>query len=161
MLENLLRQQSENWQPLARAYIDIVDQLVHYHNELPFQDIAKDEAIRRSITERNKRAALVTREAAIAQLNKILEDEMNGILQTTNHYFADNLASNKQERVLLRLQKFLGDENVTDGKVTAAGYKLTDILKAANMSKEDAAFFDIHDILKAYYKVAIKRFVDT
>lgn len=160
VLENLFRQQSDKWQPIARAYIDMVDQLVHHHNELSFKEIYGEEAIRRSIVERNKRAALVTRQAALAQLNKILEDEMNGILQTTNHYFADNLASNKQERVLLRLQKFFGDENVVDGKVTASGYKLTDILKAANMSNEDAAIFEIHDILKAYYKVAIKRFVD-
>lgn len=103
VLENLFRQQSEKWQPIARKYIEVVDGLVHYFNEESFRDIYKDEPIRRSIMERNKRAALVTREAAMVQLNKILEDEMNGILQTTNHHFADNLASNKRHsRSLLR-----------------------------------------------------------
>lgn len=160
VLQNLFRQQSQKWQPIARAYIDMIDQLVHYYNECSFRDIYKDESIRRSLSERNKRAAGETRKAALNQLNSIIEDEMNGILQTTNHYFADNLRTNKQERVMLRLEKFFGQENVADGKVNASGIKLTDILKATNLSNEEAAIFDIHDILKAYYKVAVKRFVD-
>jgi hypothetical protein len=161
VLENLFRQQSESWEKIANDYITVVDGLVHHHNDLSFREIYRDEMIRRSISERNKRAALVTRDAAASQLNKIMEDEMNGILQTTNHYFADNLASNKQERVMLRLEKFFGEENLTeDGKVTGTGYKLTDIMKVANMSNEDSAIFDIHDIIKSYYTVAIKRFID-
>jgi hypothetical protein len=37
---------------------------------------------------------------------------------------------------------------------------LTAITRAAHLSNEDQAVNDIHDILKAYYKVALKRFMD-
>lgn len=37
---------------------------------------------------------------------------------------------------------------------------LDKIATATYLSNEDQAVFDIHDILRAYYKVAIKRFSD-
>jgi hypothetical protein len=35
------------------------------------------------------------------------------------------------------------------------------LINQAHLSNEDSAVYDIHDILSAYYKVAMKRFVDT
>ena len=37
---------------------------------------------------------------------------------------------------------------------------LAAITRAAHLSNEDHAVNDIHDILKAYYKVALKRYMD-
>jgi hypothetical protein len=41
--------------------------------------------------------------------------------------------------------------------------RIVDLLaltKAVHLSNEDQATFDMHDILKSYYKVAVKRFID-
>ena len=40
----------------------------------------------------------------VEQLEHLLADEMKGILQTVNHYFADTLAATRQDRVLHRLK---------------------------------------------------------
>jgi hypothetical protein len=79
---------------------------------------------------------------------------MKGILQTVNHYFADTLAATRQDRVLHRLRGL----GLQDGQVFHVD--LAQITAAAHLSNEEQAVFDIHDILRAYYKVAIKRFTD-
>ncbi|RJE21174.1 DYNc [Aspergillus sclerotialis] len=70
---------------------------------------------------------------AMEQLRTLLKDERRGPLQTVNHYFADNLAATREERFLSKLKKRSNDEQAVD---------------------------DIHDILKSFYKVAMKRFND-
>ncbi|KAH8710117.1 hypothetical protein GQ44DRAFT_714671 [Phaeosphaeriaceae sp. PMI808] len=72
--------------------------------------------------------------------------------QTVNHYFADTLSSIRESRVLARLE--------------AAGFQggciidLQRLMQSVHLSNEDQAVDDIHDTLKAYYKVAMKRFTD-
>lgn len=86
------------------------------------------------------------------QLKQLLKDEREGILQTVNHNFADTLAAIREERVLARLQS-------TGIKST----EMTDIKEMKShlyLSNEDPAVNNIHDTLKAYYKVALKRFTD-
>lgn len=38
---------------------------------------------------------------------------------------------------------------------------LSQLKRMTHLSNEDQAVYDIHDILKAYYKVALKRFTDS
>ncbi len=91
---------------------------------------------------------------AASQLAAILADEREGILQTVNHYFADTLAATRQDRALKRLQN-LGLE---DGHVITVNLK--SLASTAHLSNENQAVNDVHDILKSYYKVALKRFTD-
>ena len=88
------------------------------------------------------------------QLELLLADEIKGIFQTVNHYLAGTLAAARGERVLNRL-KGLG---LKDGQSNMVD--LAQITAAAHLSNEQQAVYDIHDILRAYYKVAIKRFTD-
>ncbi|KFZ24697.1 hypothetical protein V502_00824 [Pseudogymnoascus sp. VKM F-4520 (FW-2644)] len=71
-----------------------------------------------------------------------------------HHYFADTLAKTREERVLNRLKKV----GLEDGQYQTID--LAAITQAAHLSNEDQAVNDIHDILKAYYKVALKRYMD-
>lgn len=106
------------------------------------------EKLRRIISSREQE----TYSQAHEQLLKILNDERGGILQTVNHYYADNLSSIRQERVMTRLK--------TLGLHDRILFNMDRVLQGVYLSNEDQAIFDIHDILKAYYKVAMKRFTD-
>lgn len=78
---------------------------------------------------------------------------------TVNHYFNSNLQASRGQRThdALKPKSFRPDGYKSDQKVVF----LTDIKKATtNKSNEQHAQEDIHDILKSYYKVARKRFVD-
>jgi hypothetical protein len=114
-----------------------------------------EDDVRRQMHNRNQHPSTSARNAAKAQLEKLLADELCGILQTTNHYYADNLAAARQDRVISRLKK-MGLSDDTHHKVT-----LSQIERVTHLSNEDQAMYDIHDILKAYYKVALKRFTDS
>lgn len=86
------------------------------------------------------------------QLRKILNDERGGILQTVNHYFADTLSAIRRERILARLKA----NGMEDGFV----FEMSEVMDSVHLSNEDQAVNDIHDILKAYYRLAMKRFTD-
>lgn len=163
VLESLFRQQAASWGPIAKDYLEVVNKLVSRHIKYSCQDVISDMSIRNKIDERNKRAINQTRELAIAELNQILEDEFGGILQTTNDYFSKSLDDNRRDRLVLRMKKYLASMETTDanGKVVHVGLNPEDLIRQTHLSNEDSAVYGVHDIIKAYYKVAIKRFVDT
>jgi hypothetical protein len=67
---------------------------------------------------------------------------------------ADNLAAARSERVIAGLKRL----GFTDGSTYTMDFK--DMTSVAHLSNEASAIYDIHDSLKAYYKVALKRFID-
>jgi len=162
VLESLFREQAASWKPIASKYLEAINRLVLRHVKRSCRDLISDKTVRKRIDERNKRAISKTRNLAIQQLNLILEDEMGGILQTTNNYFAENLAQNRHERILIRLKKYLAPMEVTpeEGVPYPVGLNLDDLIHRTHLSNEESAVYDIHDILNAYYKIAMKRFVD-
>ena len=162
ILEGLFRQQAASWEHIAKEYLANVNKAVLRHIKRSCEDLITDKTIRKRIGDRNKRAVAKSFQLASAQLDQILADEMGGVLQTTNNYFAENLARNRHDRVLIRLKNFLGPmEQTGEGGIPAyVGLNLHDLIKRTHLSNEDSAVYDIHDILKAYYKVAMKRFVD-
>ncbi|KAH6613071.1 hypothetical protein C7974DRAFT_380779 [Boeremia exigua] len=86
------------------------------------------------------------------QLAQLLTDERGGILQTVKHYSADNLSNNRQERVLARLKAAALKDGVR--------FNMAEVIEKVHLSNKDQAANNIHDILKAYYKVAIKQFTN-
>lgn len=152
VLENLFREQSTPWNDIAAKYLKDVSSAVEDYNEIVLKTIVPDNEVR------DKLALLIsirTSEAhrfACSELLTMLKGEREGILQTENYYFADTLTSIRQERVLARLEK----RGLRDG-VT---FNTSKVMHGVHLSNEDQAVFDIHDILKSYYKVAVKRFID-
>jgi hypothetical protein len=152
VLENMFRQQSGPWKGIATIYIDKICTAVRNFNNAAFQDRISDEDLRRKLTAKLTRGHEMTCEIAKEQLLTILNDERGGILQTVNHYFADTLTAIRKERCLARLEA-VGFE---DGD----SVDIAQMVEGVHLSNEDQAVNDIHDNLKAYYKVALKRFTD-
>ncbi|KAL3485722.1 P-loop containing nucleoside triphosphate hydrolase protein [Aspergillus germanicus] len=127
----------------VKAFMDIV---------LP--SIVTDADVLEKLQRRLKQVQEAAYSAGTAEFCRILKDERGGILQTVNHYFADNLNAIREERVRARLQQ----AGYNDGQNVATN--LLHVMKTIHLSNEQQAVYDIHDILKAYYKVALKRFTD-
>ncbi|KAL7946063.1 P-loop containing nucleoside triphosphate hydrolase protein [Trichoderma barbatum] len=154
LLINLFRQQTVQWEQIAGDYLEKIFQLITEYSQLESRRTEKDETIRTSLESIILSRIDSTKASAWGQLMDLLNDERGGILQTVNHYFAETLEKIRQERVIARLQA-LGLQDGHDYTIDLG--KLT---SGIHLSNEDQAVIDIHDVLKAYYKVAIKRFGD-
>ncbi|KAK7189313.1 hypothetical protein DPSP01_012984 [Paraphaeosphaeria sporulosa] len=152
VLENMFRQQSEPWRNIATVYIGRISTAIQKFNEAVFVERISDDDLRMKLMAKLSHGHSNIHDEAGQQLTIILNDERGGILQTVNHYFADTLSAIREERVLARLEA----AGVEDG----CAVDLTQMLKSIHLSNEDQAVNDIHDTLKAYYKVALKRFTD-
>jgi Dynamin central region len=155
VLERIFRVQAKSWRPLTETHVASIHKIVLEFNERLFQEIVAEDSPRGKLEARNARTVQSAKEAALSQMELIIKDEMEGILQTVNHYFADTLTASRKDRILCRLKKLgLNDD-------CGQSVFLKDITNTTHLSNEDQAVYDIHDILKAYYKVALKRFTDT
>lgn len=152
VLQNMFRQQSSPWEKIAISYLERTASAVHSFNQQVFAKIIPDNDVREKVEGVLSQPGEETYRQAHDQLLMIVNDERGGILQTVNHYFADTLSSIRQERVIARLEG-LGLQDGFD-------FDMKTVLKGVHLSNEQQAVFDIHDILKAYYKVAMKRFMD-
>ena len=87
----------------------------------------------------------------------LLDIEINGRPSTYNHYFNDNLQKARSERLTRAIN------GATDDKwqIGHVGVKLSAVSNlTTNKSNADQVKEDIHNILKSYYKVSRRRFVD-
>ncbi|KAL4782886.1 P-loop containing nucleoside triphosphate hydrolase protein [Aspergillus varians] len=154
VLESLFRQQSSPWNGIALNYISKVNDAVKAYNEDIIVKLIRDEDVREKLLSRLMRIQEVAHSNAKQEFSRILQDERAGILQTVNHYYAETLSAIRDERVRVRLEAMgLGDTN-------RVGVSLSEVMQRVHLSNEAQAVNDIHDILKAYYKVALKRFAD-
>ncbi|KAL4962935.1 dynamin family protein [Aspergillus stella-maris] len=154
ILERLFRQQSSPWQELASTHVLKVRDAVRAFNNKLLHTIVRDEEVRERLAGHLKRVEEATMSTVDTEFARVLGDERQGILQTVNHYYADTLANIRDERVRARLRG-MGLEDETRKAVNVG-----DVMKRIHLSNEDQAVYDIHDCLKAYYKVALKRFAD-
>ncbi|KAL4814658.1 P-loop containing nucleoside triphosphate hydrolase protein [Aspergillus spinulosporus] len=154
VLQNIFRQQSAPWKDIALAHIDKVNEAVKAYNEQVFSNIILDGDVRHKLAMRVMSAQYKAHTRAKTEFARILKDERGGILQTVNHYYADTLNAIRDERVRARLKQMGLDKNAV------VQFNIAYYMQIVHLSNEDQAVNDIHDILKAYYKVALKRFAD-
>lgn len=150
----MVRQQSKQCNDIAFGHVANIENIISRFNGAVFQDVFYEDTLRDKVETRNDLPFRTASQDATIQLVSILADEREGILQTANHYFADTLAATRQDRVIERLRKF----GLRDGQ--DINVDLKPLASTAHLSNKDQAVHDIHDILKAYYKVALKSFSD-
>jgi len=161
LLQTLFQEQTQNWETYSFAHLEEVRRIVKRFSDALYERTILDENVRRKIQAYLHNQATTSIAAARTQLNQILKDEREGILQTVNHYYAETLNKIRQDRLIEMLTEHL-DATATKCSI---GYHRPPIAAASlaqkiSLGNEDQAVFDIHDILKAYYNVAMKRFID-
>ncbi|PLB46308.1 P-loop containing nucleoside triphosphate hydrolase protein [Aspergillus steynii IBT 23096] len=152
VLESMFREQSAPWGRIASTYLEKAIRAVKEFNDQIFDSLISEDELRRRLRSRLNGRQSLALEHARKHLGEILTDEREGILQTVNHYLAETLSSIREERVKTKLES-LDIQNSWNINISHAVTQL-------HLSNEDQAVYDIHDILKAYYKVALKRFCD-
>ncbi|KAI2823747.1 hypothetical protein CBS147321_11058 [Aspergillus niger] len=154
VLMNMFCEQSLPWKSIAEEYLAKVGDVVSAYNEGALASLVGDDDVRRQLEIQLRHKEDEAMANAKEQLRIVLNDERRGPLQTVNHYFADNLAATREERSLSRLKKMgFNEENMYNIDVK-------ELLIRAHQTNNDQAVDDIHDILKSFYKVAMKRFND-
>ena len=152
VIENLFRQQSSRWESISVANVKGVIAIVQNFNKVVMNRLVSDEEMRTKLMLilACSESELLAR--TLEQMAEIIHDERGGILQTVNHYYADTLSAIREERVLARLKA----RGFHDG----SAFNMDVVMRSVHLSNEDQTVNDIHDILKAYYKVAMKRYTD-
>lgn len=152
------KKQSANWDILALGYISDIVSIVHSFTQELLHAICKDERVLRGLGDMLLDHLIERYKKGIEQTKFILCVERSGTPLTTNHYFTDNLEKSRNARTKAQLQKnAFWDQNQQCNVV-----KLDAVLNSkSNNSNDKHTIDDLHDILKSYYKVARKRFVDT
>ncbi|KAL8699129.1 MAG: hypothetical protein Q9201_006178 [Fulgogasparrea decipioides] len=147
------REQCSKWDNLALGYTSDIVSLTHNFICTLLKEICEDDRVKKTLlsmmmdklTERYKRA--------LDQTQFILEVESNPM--TYNHYLAQNLEKCREDRTKAQLEdKVFHDDNY--GNI----FKESDLHQVQNRSNLESTVETLHDILKSYYKVARKRFVD-
>ncbi|KAH0434589.1 hypothetical protein CcaCcLH18_05200 [Colletotrichum camelliae] len=157
ILSSVFREQSAKWEVISKQYISKVILVIHRFIVSGLQTVCADLQVARNISSTMMGNICAKYEASIAQLNGLLSVERDLTPYTLNHYFNHNQQKSHGTRMkdtMLRTANY--DENL--GK---RWIYLDDVSRAIT-DKSNTAYTKetIHDTLQAYYKVALKRFVD-
>lgn len=156
IMELLFHEQSAPWEQLANEYANTCEATVKAYNEAALQLLVADSDARNRIMALVKSHTAKSLETTRAQLAVTVQDE-RGVLKTVNHYFGQTLRKCREERILARFR----NADPSELKDFGGNVNSQAMAKVATLSNEDQAVNDIHDMLKAYYKVALKRFTDS
>jgi Dynamin central region/Dynamin family len=159
LLSILFQQQSQKWDQLALGYVSDIIGVVHSFANNLLSALCPDPRVQSNLWEFLVEDLLEPYQRAMIHTRFILRVERQGTPLTTNHYFSDNLQKSRTERINSALKaqaipvKFTGEESRNMVYVDS-------IAHSVQMGNIEQTVEDIHAILKSYYKVARKRFVD-
>ncbi|KAI0198155.1 dynamin GTPase [Astrocystis sublimbata] len=155
ILSVTMQEQATKWYDLALGYISDIIAMVHSFVARLLENIVSIGRVRQGIMALLMDDLRVKYQAALEHTKFLLRVELEGLPATVNHYFNENLTKCRQQRLRRQLQpKVLTD--CQHGEVV----RLDDITRSQPIGNVDHVIFEIHDILRSYYKVALKRFVD-
>jgi hypothetical protein len=141
---------------MTLAYVSRSILLVHQFIDQTLREVCSDQDVRREIWNDHLLEELQKAYSrAMDHARFLLSVERQGRPYTLNHYFNDNLQQSQSGRWVAAM-KTLGD--VDDNGTYLTWKQLRNI--SANKANSEQVREYIHDVLKSYYKVARKRFVD-
>lgn len=152
VVQLLFRMQTEKWEKLARAHIVRVRAQIETFVADLLRLKCPDDSLRQNIWRKMRALFAVVYKKADRELQKILQDEREGILITYNYYYNENLDRARKGRIAATIKRAQGNNGAN-----ALGVALG-VLE--NIDPEEQAVAEIYDVLHAYYKIASKRFVD-
>ncbi|KAK8900814.1 hypothetical protein QC760_010578 [Botrytis cinerea] len=157
LLPALFLEQSQNWEYFASEHVENVIQQIHRFNRKALRYCCKDDTLSKRLWAMLSQILLPRYKRALDHVKFLIEIEQQGNLLTMNHYFADNLRKAREDLIkkqLINLQSW-----TTNDPKKQPSLRLKDTISTF-MNNEGQTTQDLYDILKAYYKVSRKRFVD-
>ncbi|KAF8476211.1 P-loop containing nucleoside triphosphate hydrolase protein [Kalaharituber pfeilii] len=159
VVQNIFHWQSMSWDALAKEYLQEVKTVVDSFVDTLLKYVCADEELESRIHMRLEQRVKKGYVDAEEELKNILKSERDGVLLTLDEGYVVELQKARNQRNLLALKKV--DLSVSNESGKDKFEVLESILSAVSPSNEVQTVNDIHDILKAFYYIAQKRFVDT
>ncbi|KAK6065239.1 dynamin family protein [Seiridium cupressi] len=155
VLALIMKQQAQKWSDIALGYVSDVISLVHSFIMKLLRFVAPNDRVRDELVSVLMDQLTEQYRHAVSHTKFLLEVELQGRPATYNHYFADALEKCRQERMRSQLAA-VSFNDCSHGEVV----RLADIVQNHSSGNAEHTVREIHDILRSYYNVARKRFVD-
>ncbi|KAB8077608.1 hypothetical protein BDV29DRAFT_153477 [Aspergillus leporis] len=155
LLSTIMKKQSSKWTSLANGYISDVMAIVHGFILRAINLACPDARVCHNLLSILMDNLLERYKKAVDEVTFLLYVERSGTPTTLNHYLNDSLEKCRQERQNSTIEKKAFDD-CSHGKVV----RVDDLNHQQHMSNITHIVQDLSDILRSYYKVARKRFVD-
>lgn len=166
LLSNVFREQSEKWSDMTMAYLSETIVMIHRFIYGALFELCANARVRENIWSAIADEVAKRYKVAMEQAAFIVSIERNQTPYTLNHYFNKNLQKSRGDRMAKLLEGKVRYESVYEKNhvrnTTPLIVNLEDVKTATiNKSNMQQSIEDVHDSLRAFYKVARKRFVDT
>ncbi|KAI0848258.1 P-loop containing nucleoside triphosphate hydrolase protein [Daldinia vernicosa] len=170
LTSTMFKEQSKKWKPITLDYMSRVIWAVHHFIVQALEATCPDERVREELWSGYLLEELQkSYRGAMDKAKELLSIEREGIPLTLNHYFNDNLQKAQSGRLVSHIEKLgtEGDMGTPDANGTIIksepGIHLTWAqLKNLSFNMANSQYVQeyMHDLLKSYYKLSRKRFVD-
>jgi hypothetical protein len=153
-------EQSRKWGPMTKVYMSRIIITLHRFIGTALRSVCKDEQAHKHLWSALLDSLLERYKAAVKQAALLVDIEQHKKPYTLNRQFARDLSKARGQR-LTELLRARARKDITQYGETQFMVNLDDIAAAAE-GKANAQQLqeEIHDILRAYYSVALDRFID-
>ncbi|KAI1488211.1 P-loop containing nucleoside triphosphate hydrolase protein [Biscogniauxia mediterranea] len=167
LLGTAFKEQSRKWEAITIWHISQAIICVHHFIYMVLKDICPDPKVHGVLWEEFLLEKLQeSYQGAIRHAKYLLEIERDGRPYTLNHYFNENLQKDQTERLVSKLEKLMKPTPPTSpfssasvpGNILVSKQDLRSL--STNKANSEHVRDYMHDVLKSYYKVSLKRFVD-
>ncbi|KAI9849838.1 MAG: hypothetical protein M1837_000052 [Sclerophora amabilis] len=155
LLESLFREQTRPWHRVASKYLDQVEDILTKLMHFSFNRSCPNKSVGVRVIELLKFEAKKCFKQAKKQLQGILSDE-RCYMQTTDPSFLTDVSNARALRLRAAL-KSMGKKQ--DDSVVINLRNAEEMQKVLRQPR--CAVYDIHDLLHAYYKISLQRFIDS
>ncbi|KAJ5989698.1 dynamin, partial [Penicillium waksmanii] len=159
ILSTVMKKQSAKWPPLAEGYICDIISIVHNFISTAMTISCRDDVLHSNILSFLMDGLIERYQKSLSMTGFLLKIEREGTPMSQNHYLNSYLQKCRQERIASAVKKTSFSVDMHDGSKRDC-YQVSDLARIHHMGNFKQTVEDIHDILKSYYKVARKGFVD-
>ncbi|RYP64582.1 hypothetical protein DL771_008695 [Monosporascus sp. 5C6A] len=164
LLATMFKDQSAKWEPITLTFVGQVILMVHHFIAETINAVCPDRRVREQLWESFLLEELqksYTR--ALDHTRFLLDIEREGTPITLNHYFNDNLQKGQSKRLVEAMKNMAVSQPQDAPDDERDGiFLLWSQLNNFSLNKANSEHVReyMHDVLKSYYKVSRKRFVD-
>lgn len=164
VLPTLWQQQSIKWRAMTRKYLADIIIYVHDFIYKLMEHVCQEERTRSGLMAILQERIIDQYNVAIKHVEFLLEVELDGMPLTKNPSFQENLHKFRLERLGASMSKSsIATDNLRDAggqEITGTVVRLEDVMLSGPMGDIEYAVNDIYCVLKAYYEIARRRYVD-
>jgi Dynamin central region/Dynamin family len=167
ILSSAFKEQSSKWEKMTQVYVSKIIMAIHRFMITTVKMLCTDVRVQQEIWSSIVEEVLDRYRAAIHQAKFLVSTEREKRPYTLNHYFNEELQVSRGNRIAALLKGKARREvqpNTMGRGVVTSDNLIVDLesVRHATASKSNAEHVkeELHDILRSYYKVARKRFID-